>query len=243
MKTMTMFCFIMVAVMIGYVFDVDTLLVRADSPAVMALSGSPHEDPIMYDQKYIDGKMPYYGRAWVVKKPVVIMGDSNSALPWAEILGRSDVGTRAIPGFCTTHMAPVVEHVIAESPRKAVLMIGTNDLWYGSKPQDVADRTVVIVQKLQDQKIEVVLFTVPHFGIEAADGKHDIADINRRVKETNALLTAFAETNGIEIYDLNSALAPEGILLPEYNMGDGTHFSREAVGYWATLMSKATLIE
>jgi lysophospholipase L1-like esterase len=167
----------------------------------------------------------------IEQRDVVMLGDSMTDIPdWDELLGRTDVANRGLGGDRTHDLAHRLDSVLALDPRIVFVQVGYNDLAAGSAVEDVAQRTLAIVERLRAAGVAVVLQSVLHTGAD----HHDAEAWNRRVAEVNARLVEGAEgLEGVRYLDLNASLAPEGRLL---HTVDAVHPAAEAYVRWAELV-------
>jgi lysophospholipase L1-like esterase len=152
--------------------------------------------------------------------PVVMLGDSLTAQGnWPQLLG-DRVANLGEPGSTTIGILERAE-MLPPTVQTVFLMGGINDLRTGTGVDDVAQNIEQIVSTLQPRRIylESVILT--------AD-----SDLNQRVDEVNARLRYLCESGRCTFVDLNSAIAPTGILHPEMTV-DGTHLKPAAYTLWA----------
>jgi lysophospholipase L1-like esterase len=159
---------------------------------------------------------------------VVLIGDSITwAGKWESRFPGLRLVNRAVPGYKTADVLHQLDSTIALKPKKAILMIGINDL-LGLAPVDkVYDGIVAIVRRLQADSIPVVMLATLECSrkscVEAVDW----------VRELNRKLKVFAQKETIPFIDLNPKLAaPDSGLLAKYTW-DGLHLSEPAYVIWA----------
>ena len=57
------------------------------------------------------------------------------------------------------------------------------------------------------------------------------------ISEANKIIRRLANQRDLPTMNLNSKLAPEGILLPQYTV-DGIHFNKAAYRHWREMIAK-----
>jgi hypothetical protein len=121
--------------------------------------------------------------------------------------------------------SPLMAEVTAIGPQYAVVMFGTNDLWYGGDDSDVprkyrwyTENMLTLVDTLLEQGVVPILSSIPpHNG--SVTWFHDL------VPALNGIVQTMAQARQIPFVDYYSALLP----LPDNGLGgDGIHPNRMA---------------
>lgn len=151
---------------------------------------------------------------------VVMLGDSITELGmWDELLPQLIVLNRGIAGDTTYGVMERLAEVKDHKPKLIFLMIGVNDLFRKAEPPQVAHNIEKILDALGTRTI---LMNVLH----TAD-----KSLNERIIALNSLL----QRQQVDHLDLNTDLAPTGILLPKYTL-DGVHLTGDAYVFWRDKM-------
>lgn len=156
-------------------------------------------------------------------KPTTIMvGDSlTSNGNWNEWLGPS-VANRGISSDTALGVLNRIEASTPPSTKRVFLMIGLNDLQnYRVPPAKVAGWTAQTVGRLKGRQVylQSVLYTRR-------------PKLNERITALNALNRQLCETGVCTYVDLNSTIAPDGILPPDLTF-DGRHLAGRGYRLWA----------
>ena len=159
---------------------------------------------------------------------VVLIGDSITwAGKWESRFPGLRLVNRAVPGYKTTDVLAQLDSTIALQPKKAVLMIGINDLLSLAPVDQVYNGIAAIVQRLQAGGIPIIMLATLECSrkscVQAVDW----------VRELNGKLKALAQKDKIAFIDLNPKFTdPDSGLLPKYTW-DGLHLSEPAYVIWA----------
>jgi lysophospholipase L1-like esterase len=166
---------------------------------------------------------------------IVMLGDSiTSSVDWSELLGRSDVVNRGIPGDTTVGMLARIDSVIKLRPKYCFIMGGINDLGARREPQQIMADIARIVDRLKAANIVPVLQSTLYVRTTEDDIRFDLAPANRNnenVKELDRLIEAYAKKNELTYLDLNAELAPGGALAARMTY-DGLHVTAAAYRIW-----------
>lgn len=160
---------------------------------------------------------------------VVFLGDSitQDAGLWTVRLRRFDFDTWNLGqrGMTTTQIrTSQAEPISRHHPLVAFIMAGAND-------QDRSAEGVLecfsqyraMLETLSDAGTATVIVLTVYRQDDTSP---------QFVTSLNRMLVDYAEENGIEVIDLNSSLAPNASLLPQYSR-DGLHLTEEAYDLWA----------
>ncbi|MFW9980148.1 MAG: SGNH/GDSL hydrolase family protein [Candidatus Thorarchaeota archaeon] len=127
------------------------------------------------------------------------------------------------PGELAIQMRPRLRRLIErEKYDFAIILGGTNDLGWGYEPTKVFEALQNLYLDCLQVDIRIVPCTIPPIGF--LDMEHQ-----RKQRELNTLImgnkTAMNDCYPCDIF--SELVDPEGILLPEYDSGDGLHLSIE----------------
>lgn len=169
---------------------------------------------------------------------LVLIGDSHVDAPdWDELLGR-DAANRGIGGDTTLGVLHRLSDIRDTGARVAVVLVGYNDLASHRQVEEVAATYEQIVSGLlEDEGIEdVVVVSTIHTGV--GHERHGV--LQEAVRTLNDALAALAaEQRSAHFIDLNATVAPDGALLPPYNL-DEVHLTAD--GYAAMVQALDPLL-
>ncbi|GHY03090.1 Lipase/acylhydrolase family protein [Vibrio cholerae] len=159
---------------------------------------------------------------------VVFLGDSiTNAGRWSELFPLEKVANRGIGGDTSEGILKRVDQVIALNPVSVYLMFGINDIARGTENTEIFSNYKNIISKLQNSGIKVIVQSTL---------LTDRDDFNTKVNGLNTLLSDYSSQQGIDFIDINSVLAPDGLLLNSY---DGIHLNADAYLAWRDAIIKA----
>ena len=110
-------------------------------------------------------------------------------------------------------------------------MGGVNDLSKGIPPEVIVSNLSQMVKVLREHHVKPVISSILH----VTSPYPDHIRFNGSVKHTNALIEAMCAEQRVEFVDLNSALAPDGILLDMYS-SDGIHLTGAGYAKWREIL-------
>ena len=165
------------------------------------------------------------------KGGIVFLGDSiTEAAEWAELLNKSNVRNRGIPGDVTSALLKRLDQVLQLSPDKIFLMIGINDLLF-IPPNEVAANYRKIVEKIKKNLPMCTLYLESVLPIN-----QQIRNIPIQKKDILALnqnIIQIAADFDLQYINLHPLLCNEaGDLDAKYSL-DGIHINGEAYQIWA----------
>ena len=169
---------------------------------------------------------------------IVMLGNSLTAgANWAELLGRSNVVSRAIPGDILQGFNARMDLVFKLKPKIVFIMGGLNDI-YGWIPVNVVYTNYLrIITALQARGIipviQLTTYATKDYGKDWGGTPETNRGRNREVDKLDKLLSDYAGRNGIDVINLLPSIATkDGYLKPELTW-DGVHFKPEAYKIWA----------
>jgi hypothetical protein len=157
---------------------------------------------------------------------IVMFGNSITAQgKWVELLGRTDVMTRALPGQCTYHFLNAMKPMVIDlHPEICFVMGGINDITVGVSLEKIREHYRLILENLVKNKITpVVTLTLYE--------QNDPVSM-AEVKRLNEFLISYCKANNIDYLDINPLIADSTGLKPEYAV-DKTHLNEKAYKVWA----------
>ncbi|MCK4750355.1 MAG: hypothetical protein KAT15_25035, partial [Bacteroidales bacterium] len=167
---------------------------------------------------------------------IIFLGNSiTDNCEWAELFGNPNIKNRGIGGDDTDGILERLEEVTASDPSKIFILIGTNDLAYGTSPDHVVENIGQIIDRIQADSPNTIIYIQGVLPVD--DAVHytrkngDIIRINRELKKLE-------NDRGIVYIDLHSEfLNEDGILDTEYSI-DGLHLNGKGYQLWKELISK-----
>ena len=165
--------------------------------------------------------------AYETKGNIVMLGNSIVyRVHWNELLGRSDVINRGIGSDITAGYLNRLQYVFNVQPKICFIEGGINDL-----VKEIAIDTIVynmrrLTDTLEHHNIKVVLNSTIHVGASYPNSE----EVNQKVKELNKRIKE--EFPGNTIIDLNTIIAPDGVLQDQYARKDAVHLTSKAYLVW-----------
>lgn len=215
-------------------FLTNLILILAGYLAVQRLGGWRYtlfrlrhgEDGLYQHRKQLFERMPTTPGA------VVFLGDSQTEqCEWAEFLQDSlPILNRGISADHTGGIYDRLDEVLRHKPLKIYLLIGINDLLYGTPPEQVELGYRKIVEKIRRTSPETALIlesvlpvnnAVKHVGIENAT----IQAMNQRIQQ-------IAQDYALPYIDLYSHLVNARGELSEQFTADGIHLNGAGYAVW-----------
>jgi lysophospholipase L1-like esterase len=158
---------------------------------------------------------------------VVMVGDSlTEYAPWSEIFPKVQIANRGVAGDTTDKILLRMDTILSVSPKKALIMVGINDL-AGTSVDIVFRNYREIVNRLQKAGV------VPIIQSTLECSKEVCGDRIKQVRDLNKQLQEFAKQNNIVFIDINADLSnPIDGLLSEYTY-DGFHLLPSGYVKWS----------
>ena len=162
--------------------------------------------------------------------PLDQSGDERSQYGhWLTLLGKRERGltieydNQGVPGELAQHMLPRLRKIMNQRCYSIVIILaGSNDLGWGRDARAVYGHVSVLWEHALDKGSEVVACTVPPVGF-AYPGLHETQS-----RFNEMILGAAAMYKNLIVADLFGGLSNEdGLLIPEFDSGDGLHLNTE----------------
>lgn len=166
------------------------------------------------------------------QKNIVMFGNSITYQgKWEEVLGRTDVVNRGIPGYTTGQLIWTIKNVLHDHPGTKIWFLegGINDISLGVPVKRIFENYKITVDSLQRNNIIPVVQAT----ILKVDSKAD----NKQVSKLNKLVKNWCLKNRIEYIDLNAFLSRDGELIKELST-DGCHLKPDAYIPWGEAVTK-----
>lgn len=174
---------------------------------------------------------------------IVMLGNSLTAgTNWGELLGRTNVVSRAIPGDILQGFYARLNYVFRLKPKIVFILGGLNDIYNWTPVEDIYFNYIKIIAALQSKGIIPVIQSTTYAARDYAKdwgGTPEVnAGRNREVDKLNKLLSEYAKKNNIDYIDINSKLSTgDKFLRPEFTW-DGIHLNAEGYKIWANEVEK-----
>jgi len=167
------------------------------------------------------------------KNGILFIGDSiTEAFPIHEILrSEQQKYNRGVGGDKTIDILNMLEVVVYSLiPAKIFLLIGTNDLGLGSKPQEIIEQIKEICSNIERNLSDTKLYVQSIYPVnQMLDDKLSSQTVglrnNRDIQTINAAIREFVSNNHATYIDLYPKLVDnEGLLQADYTY-DGLHLN------------------
>lgn len=156
---------------------------------------------------------------------IAIIGDSHiEAGPWEKLIG-PDFSNYGIGGDTTIGVINRLDEI---GGKRAVLLIGVNDILRGELAPEVATNIAIIVERLQRPVLLISLIPV----------KGTLAKHNSTLKQLNALIRMNCNPQNCAFLDIWPAMEVNGTLNPEF-AEDDVHLNIEGYRIVAKLITAA----
>ncbi len=167
---------------------------------------------------------------------IVMFGNSLTAHGnWSSELKRGDVRNAGFPGFTTFNYLHVIDKsVIRHKPKLCFIEGGINDLGVSVPIECIEKNYSILVEKLQNHKVEPVLQSVLYVNYPWEITNQTT---NAQVDTLNNFLRTLAKEKNLTYIDLNAQLSENGKLKSEYHT-DGIHLNKKAYKIWASAVNK-----
>lgn len=180
--------------------------------------------------QYVTIQMATNWKGKLVGVTSVYVGDSITAggRNWGAPL---DAINLAGNGYTVWQIKNQLEKAEIYSPKRLFILAGTNDI-LGDRPFDERQFELDfarLLDRAQKMKATIIVTLIP-FTSKAKP--------NQSIFLANQMIRALADSREILTIDLNPAIAPHGILLPEYTV-DGVHFTPDAYKLWRAKLQVA----
>lgn len=174
---------------------------------------------------------------------IVMLGNSLTAGAfWNELLGRSNVVGRGIPGDVLQGFSARINSIITLKPKIVFVLGGLNDIYGWTPVEDIFSEYVKILQLLKSNDIIPVVQSTVFAGRNWAKDWGGTPEVNsgrnKEVAKLNSLLSDYARKNNIDYIDLNSRMSTrDNFLRPELTW-DGVHLNAEGYKIWVREVEK-----
>ena len=166
---------------------------------------------------------------WDTKAETVMIGDSITEMaPWKDMFPDTDILNRGASGDTVSGVETRLDAILRAEPRRAFVLIGTNDLNLGNSADEVLAIYARVVERLKEAGVEITIQTVP-----PCEPVLDICTSKRREVETalNAGIIELARKQRVQLIDL-AAEFPSGT---DYR-ADGVHPTVSGYKAWRDVL-------
>ncbi len=210
-----------------------TLVIRDEYPlrAKLKYQELKNDAPLHLKNKSYHDRMNLY-QHYQGKGRIVMLGNSiTGGVEWNDLLGRNDVVNRGIDNDVTAGFLARMEYTLNVEPELCFIMGGVNDLHKGVPPEEIVSNLSELINVLREHNVKPIIASILH----VTSPYPDFVRFNRSVKQTNGLIQAMCAQRNVEFVDLNSSLAPEGVLLDVYS-SDGIHLTGAGYAKWREIL-------
>ena len=163
------------------------------------------------------------------KVDVVMIGDSitQNAI-WSEIFPNIKIANRGLQGDTTESILKRMDTILSVQPKKALIMVGINDINIGFSINEIIKNYVKIIEELRTRGITVVVQST----LECSKTK--CKDRLDKLRQLNQKLEEYSVAHNLVFVDINKHLSSvEDGLLSQYSTYDGIHLLGEGYSIWA----------
>jgi lysophospholipase L1-like esterase len=157
-----------------------------------------------------------------------MVGDSLTAdAPWNEIFSKVQIANRGIGGDTTDNILSRMDTILSVSPKRALIMVGINDIGRSASLGSVFQNYREIVKRLQQAGVTVIIQSTLECSKDVCgDQVYQVRDLNKQLED-------FAKRNNIVFLDINADLSsPSDGLLSKYSY-DGFHLLAGGYVKWS----------
>ncbi len=167
----------------------------------------------------------------------VFLGDSITEFnDWSEVFG-AQVLNRGISGDKTKDVLARIGPIVSLRPRRILLMVGINDLFWGRTTQATFNDYSQIVHTIRLDSPETVIYLEsilpvrPYGALVSSLGSTRKRALNQQINELNSAICHIADDRSIFYIDLNSQFVKDG-MLPSGLTVDGLHLNAAGYAIW-----------
>lgn len=206
------------------------LVVVLVSPAFARDSASIIDDALYKIKTSIYEAMPKH----TYGDEIIFLGDSlTDYVRFSEIFPDMHARNRGIAGDTTTGVLFRLQDIIASTPAKLFVLIGTNDIVYNVKPDDIAKNIRDIISKVKAGSPKTKIYLETLFPVNHEFETRRPGDI---IKAVNERLPEIAKEFGCTLIDTYNFFAEDGELPKIYTV-DGVHLSGAGILRWMEFLA------
>jgi len=181
--------------------------------------------------EYFYNKKLFFERFGQQKYDAVFIGDSiTDRAEWGDLFPSLKIANRGISKDTTEGLLTRLDSIHSTSAPMAFIMIGINDFDLGYSVDEVFNNYKTIIESLSNSNIHIFIQST----ILAGKRK---AYLNEQIGRLNTKLYKLSIQSKLYTYiDLNSALAPNGLLNDIYTR-DGVHLNAKGYAAWRNIIN------
>lgn len=181
------------------------------------------------DSAYYFTKKSIFENSSISNVDKVFIGDSISDYgEFQEYFPREVVLNRGIRNDWTEGVLNRIEEVVDRNPKEAYLMIGVNDIRYGTEDEVYKRNVEKIVDSFEKKDTRLAIQSILPVNNELLGNEVT----NDKVKRYNVILQQIADDKGIEYIDLHSSFIDKNGQLAKQFTVDGLHLNGKGYEVW-----------
>lgn len=181
------------------------------------------------DSAYYFTKKSVFEQSSISNIDKVFIGDSISDYgEFQEYFPDEVVLNRGIRNDWTEGVLNRIQEVVDRNPKEAYLMIGVNDIRYGTEAEVYKSNVEKILDSFKGKDTKLAIQSI----LPVNNGIFGNEVTNDKVKQFNIILQQIAEEKGIEYIDLHSSFIDKNGQLDKQFTGDGLHLNGKGYEVW-----------
>lgn len=183
-------------------------------------------------------RMQHFERLDEKPGAIIFLGDSQTEqAEWHELFGdQPPVLNRGISGDFAQGVLDRLPEVLRHQPSKIFLLIGVNDLVFGSRVEDIEAVYSKIVAKIRSESPQSELYLLSLLPVNNEQRKSGTN--NTRVAELNSRIAAIANAYALPFVDIATPLKDADGQLAEQYSEDGLHLNGLGYQVWKNEIRK-----
>lgn len=195
---------------------------------------SQNNKPIYQQNPNYESFMNLFKTYKTQQADIVLLGNSiTQGGNWNELLGRSNIANRGIPGDVLEGFLARIDGVLKLRPKICIIMGGINDIYAWIPVEDTYKNYLKVIRKLKTKSIKPIIVST----LYAAKSYHSSEERNKEVTKLNEKLEKYAEKYNYEYIDLNKYLSKDDYLREDVTF-DGIHLNWLGYKTWADQLDK-----
>lgn len=166
---------------------------------------------------------------------IVMFGNSIMAHGnWRAVTGRCEILNLGVGGLTVADLQGQKSRVFGSRPKYCFIEVGINDICNGVGYNEYIYGLGKLLTSIRDKGIKVVSFHI----LYTTEAFPDSKVVAEKVRLFNKGIDSIAGALQTDVINMNSILAPEGFLLPEYAQPDGLHISEAGYILWGEELNR-----
>lgn len=187
------------------------------------------------DANYYFTKKSVFDNSMVQQPDKVFIGDSMTDYgEFQESFLDEVVLNRGIRNDVSKGVLDRLDEVVSRNPDEAYLMIGVNDIRYGTDIEDFETNIMAIVDAFDGKNTKLFIQSI----LPVNNGLYGNKISNEKVKEFNEVLKRIADENGLPYIDLHVHFEDRSGQLDKRFTIDGLHLNGEGYDLWIETIGK-----